>query len=96
MKITSTSVKSPFAGASAATRTDGTKGANIQSGNAGGKSAVDLSSAARQLSSLQSSENDINVARVQAIRDALASGELKIDPSRIADGILASARDLLK
>ena len=51
---------------------------------------------ARHLSSLESTENDVNVARVQEIRDALASGQLKIDPSRIADGLLASVRDLLK
>jgi negative regulator of flagellin synthesis FlgM len=57
---------------------------------------VDLSPAARHLAGLQSSDNDINVARVQEIRDALASGQLKIDPSRIADGLLASVRDLLK
>jgi negative regulator of flagellin synthesis FlgM len=61
-----------------------------------GKGAVDLSAAARHLSNLQNSDNDINVARVQEIRDALASGQLKIDPSRIADGLLASVRDLLK
>lgn len=70
--------------------------ASSASTTAGGKGAVDLSAAARNLSSLESSQNDVNVARVQEIRDALASGQLKIDPSRIADGLLASVRDLLK
>lgn len=67
-----------------------------QNTSGAGKSAVDLSPAARNLANLQNSDNDVNVARVQEIRDALASGQLKIDPSRIADGLLASVRDLLK
>ena len=56
----------------------------------------DLSPAARQLANLQNGENDIDMARVQQIKDALASGQLKINPERIADGLLASARELLK
>ncbi|HBT31458.1 MAG TPA: flagellar biosynthesis anti-sigma factor FlgM [Pusillimonas sp.] len=63
--------------------------------NSGGKTAVDLSPAARQLANLQNGENDIDMARVQQIKDALASGQLKINPERIADGLLASARELL-
>jgi negative regulator of flagellin synthesis FlgM len=59
-------------------------------------SSVGLSSAARHLSSLENSDNDVNMERVNQIRDAIASGELKMDPSRIADGLLASVRDLLK
>jgi negative regulator of flagellin synthesis FlgM len=70
-------------------------GASVAS-SAGGKGAVDLSSTARHLANLQNSDNDINVVRVNEIRDALASGQLKIDPSRIADGLIASVRDLLK
>jgi negative regulator of flagellin synthesis FlgM len=63
--------------------------------NTGGKTAVDLSPAARQLANLQNGDNDIDMARVQQIKDALASGQLKINPERIADGLLASARELL-
>ncbi|HEX7387879.1 MAG TPA: flagellar biosynthesis anti-sigma factor FlgM [Castellaniella sp.] len=63
---------------------------------AGARGDVDLSPAARQLAALQSSDADIRTERVQQIRDALASGDLRIDPSRIADGLLASVRDLLK
>ncbi|MEO6986091.1 MAG: flagellar biosynthesis anti-sigma factor FlgM [Paralcaligenes sp.] len=59
-------------------------------------SAVDLSAAARQLSQLQNSDNDINGPRVNELRAAIAAGQLKIDPSRIADGLIASVRDLLK
>lgn len=70
--------------------------ASTSSSPAASKGAVDLSATARHLSNLQNSDNDINVARVNQIRDALASGQLKIDPSRIADGLIASVRDLLK
>lgn len=99
MKITSTSVKSPLEGSTAVSRTSNVAGGSSSTpatGASAGKGGVDLSSAARHLSGLQNSDNDINTARVAEIRDALASGQLKIDPSRIADGLLASVRDLLK
>lgn len=73
------------------------RGAGVaQPASGSGKSAVDLSPAARQLASLQNSDHDINLERVQQLRDAIAAGQLKIDPSRIADALLASARELLK
>lgn len=97
MKITSPSLKNPSSAPVAGTRTD-VSNANVSSPGAAasGKSSVDLSAAARHLSSLENADNDINVARVQELRDAIASGQLKIDASRIADGLLASVRDLLK
>lgn len=64
-----------------------------QSNSAGSASNVDLSTTAKQL---QSSEYDINVERVQAIKDAIASGQLQIDTSRIADSLIASTQELLK
>ena len=57
---------------------------------------VALSSASRKLLALQEGSNDINVERVASIRAAIASGQLKIDTGRIADSLIASARDLLK
>jgi len=95
LKITTPSLKGPAASPLAGNRTDVT-GASVPSTGASSSGKVDLSAAARHLSSLQSGDNDVNVARVQEIRDAIASGQLKIDPSRIADGLLASVRDLLK
>src|SRR5690606_28332130 len=97
-KITSPSLKSPAAGPLAGTRTEGVNTASAPPAgpSAGAKASVDLSAAARHLSNLHNADGDINVARVQEIRDAIASGQLKIDPSRIADGLLASVRDLLK
>jgi negative regulator of flagellin synthesis FlgM len=43
----------------------------------------------------QDTAGDIDVARVAAISDAIRSGRLSINPERIADGLLDSARDLL-
>lgn len=61
-----------------------------------GKSRVDLSAAARHLSTLQEGTADIDEQRIEQIRAAIASGKLHIDPTRIADGILESVRELLK
>lgn len=58
--------------------------------------SVDFSPAARQLQSLNSDQNDIDISRVEALRTALANGTLQIDTSRIVDRIIHSARDLLK
>ncbi|PLC52214.1 flagellar biosynthesis anti-sigma factor FlgM [Pollutimonas nitritireducens] len=95
MKITSPAITSTARTSVAGSRTDGVTRASASSPSSS-KGAVDLSSTARHLSNLQNSDGDINVARVNEIRDALASGQLKIDPSRIADGLIASVRDLLK
>lgn len=94
MKINSTSSKPLLNGLTGVTRGDTASPA--ASGMSSGRTAVDLSPAARHLAALNDSDADIQTARVDQIRDALASGELKIDPSRIADGLLASVRDLLK
>lgn len=91
MKITSSS--SPSINSVTSSRTP----AGTRTGkNAPERSTVELSLAARQLATLKNSDNDVDVARVQAIRDAIASGQLKIDTGRIADSLLASARELLK
>ncbi|AQE00929.1 flagellar biosynthesis anti-sigma factor FlgM [Bordetella pertussis] len=60
-----------------------------------GSAQVALSPASRQLLA-QEGGSDIDVERVAAIRAAIASGQLRIDPTRIADSLIASARDLLK
>jgi len=97
LKISSTSSNSPLTGVAGGSRTEpGHGNASSQKTGAGRSSSVDLSPAARNLSALQDGSADIQAQRVQQIRDALASGELQIDPGRIADGLLASVRDLLK
>ncbi|WP_420997250.1 flagellar biosynthesis anti-sigma factor FlgM [Cupriavidus sp. 30B13] len=39
-------------------------------------------------------DDDIDTAKVDEIRQAIAEGRIKIDPSKIADGLLASLREL--
>lgn len=96
MKIQSTPLNSPLADSIAPARTESAGGSSPKAYGSSASSAVDLSPAARQLSNLQSSSHDVNVDRVNEIRSAIAAGQLKIDPSRIADGLIASVRDLLK
>lgn len=97
MKITSNSLKSQLANSVAATRNARAASGGASAAGGGGKAAsVDLSAAARHLAGLQNGENDIDVAKVQELRDAIASGKLKVDTSRIADSLIASARELLK
>ncbi|WP_010101062.1 flagellar biosynthesis anti-sigma factor FlgM, partial [Burkholderia oklahomensis] len=53
-----------------------------------------LSSTLRNLAA--SGSADIDTAQVEAIRDAIKNGTLSIDTGKIADGILQTARELLK
>ena len=71
---------------------DGAAGSPAQ----GKPQSINLSPAARALSQLDDGSADINQLRVDEIRDALTSGKLKIDPQGIADGLIDSARELLK
>lgn len=100
LKITSTPLNNAAAGSVAGARPDSAARPGTAPSGAGaaggGKGAVDLSAAARHLSGLENADNDISVERIAQIRDAIASGQLKIDASRIADGLIASVRDLLK
>jgi len=66
------------------------------SSSTGGSSQVALSDTSRALSDLQDGKSDIDTARVAEIKAAIASGQLKIDAGKIADGIIASARELVK
>lgn len=97
LKITTNTLKSQLASGIAATRNArAASGAPANPGGGEKAAAVDLSAAARHLASLQNGDNDIDVAKVQQLRDAIASGQLKVDTSRIASGLIASARELLK
>jgi negative regulator of flagellin synthesis FlgM len=66
------------------------------SGGGSSSAQVELSPVSRKMLELQSGTSDVNAERVAAIRAAIASGQIKIDPEKIADGLIASARDLLK
>ncbi|MGO4332809.1 flagellar biosynthesis anti-sigma factor FlgM [Cupriavidus sp. 2TAF22] len=43
---------------------------------------------------VEDQDDDIDTAKVDEIRQAIAEGRIKIDPSKIADGLLASLREL--
>ena len=92
MKITS-QLNSAIVGTPSASRQSN---ASARASSTTASSTVAVSSTARHLSNLQNSDNDINIERVKEIRDAIAAGKLKVDPSRIADSLIASVRDLLK
>lgn len=96
MKITPNIVKNQLASSISATRTNRPNTGAGSSAGGGQAASVDLSPAARNLAALQNSDGDINMAKVQELRDAIASGQYKVDTSRIADSLIASARELLK
>jgi negative regulator of flagellin synthesis FlgM len=64
----------------------------------GGAAAdVNLSALSGHLRGLAASGSaDIDTAHVESIKDAIRAGTLSIDPSKIADGVLETARGLLQ
>ncbi len=80
---------SPSAGAPSAPA----QGASSSSGDAN----VSLSGLSSSLRSLAASgAADIDVGQVESIKQAIQNGTLTIDPSKIADGVLETARGLLQ
>lgn len=74
-----------------------TSGGAASAQGAGSDASVSLSGLSSQLRSLAASgEADIDVGHVASIKQAIADGTLTMDPKKIAEGILATARDLLK
>ncbi|HEV3431805.1 MAG TPA: flagellar biosynthesis anti-sigma factor FlgM [Paraburkholderia sp.] len=79
-----TASSAPAASAQGATSTSGD--ANVSLSN--------LSSSLRSLAA--SGSADIDMDHVQSIKDAIKNGTLQIDTGKIADGILDTARGLVK
>ncbi len=64
---------------------------------ASGDANVNLSGLSSHLQSLASAgSSDIDTAHVESIKQAIKNGTLTIDSGKIADGVLATARDLLQ
>ncbi|TKC89258.1 flagellar biosynthesis anti-sigma factor FlgM [Trinickia terrae] len=64
---------------------------------AAGDANVNLSGLSSSLRSLAASGSaDIDTAQVESIKQAIKDGTLKIDTSKIADGVLETARGLLQ
>ena len=60
--------------------------------------SVAINPLASQMASLEqavSAEPGFDAAKVEAIKQAISNGEFKINPAAIADGLIASTRDLL-
>jgi len=58
--------------------------------------SVALSDAALKLSALEDSTQAVDLQKVQTLREAIAQGQLPMDAGKIADGLIASARELLE
>ncbi|MCP3712553.1 flagellar biosynthesis anti-sigma factor FlgM [Paraburkholderia sp. CNPSo 3274] len=83
-------------GVSAAS-TDNAATSGAASGAALGAANVNLSSLSSTMRSLAASGSaDIDTAHVQSIKDAIRNGTLQIDSGKIADGVIQTARDLMK
>ncbi|MGS0893065.1 flagellar biosynthesis anti-sigma factor FlgM [Burkholderia stagnalis] len=104
MKIDSTPNPSPVAPASTGGAARPQAGAAspasapaADAGSTGGDATVNLSGLSGQLRTASASgDADIDAGLVQSIKDALNAGTLTIDASKIADGVLNTARELLQ
>lgn len=80
---------------SAAATSAGTAGASSSADTT--EAHVSLSSLSSHLRSLAASGSaDIDTAQVESIKSAIRNGTLQIDTGKIADGVIATARSLLK
>jgi len=80
--------------------TDGTArpqaGQDTPAAASSGLSVSPLAAQVREISTrlTHESDDDIDTAKVEEIRQAIAEGRIKIDPGKIADGLLATLREL--
>lgn len=96
MKINQTPVNGPVSQPADASRTgNAASGKAATARHPATASHVALSPMARHLASLANGDNDVNIVRVNEIREALAAGTLQVNPERIADGLIDSARELI-
>ncbi|THF64187.1 flagellar biosynthesis anti-sigma factor FlgM [Pseudothauera rhizosphaerae] len=74
------------------------KGRAEAGGNAAAGETVELSSLSTTLQKAETaiaSAPEVDSKRVEEIRQAISEGRFKVDPGRIADGLLDSVRQLL-
>ncbi|AMR80509.1 flagellar biosynthesis anti-sigma factor FlgM [Cupriavidus nantongensis] len=78
----------PLAAPAAADATDAAPSAGL--------SVSPLAAQVRDISArlAQPTDDDIDTAKVEEIRQAIAEGRMRIDPGKIADGLLATLREL--
>lgn len=95
MKINST--VSPLGSATTDNRTRTAPGAK-RGASSPADTEVSLSPLSSKLQEIQaavSSDAPVDTQRVAEIKQAIAEGRFKINPERIADGLLTSVRDML-
>lgn len=56
---------------------------------------VDISSLSARLQEVGAGETPVDIQRVSQIKQAITEGRFQINPERIADGLLASVREML-
>jgi len=77
--------------------TGGAIGLTSTASGASADANVNLSGLSSQLQNLASAgSSDIDTSHVESIKAAIKNGTLTIDSGKIADGVLATARDLLQ
>ncbi|MFM0734405.1 flagellar biosynthesis anti-sigma factor FlgM [Paraburkholderia sediminicola] len=91
----SRSQQSDAATANSNAQSAGTSSPTTTSGS--GDASVSLSGLSQHLRSLAASGSaDIDTAHVESIKAAIKDGSLQMDSSKIADGVLNTARELLQ
>ena len=97
MKINhSTSSRPADAAAGDAARPQAAPAAAGTAAPSAGLSVSPLAAQVRDISArlAQPADDDIDTAKVEEIRQAIAEGRIRIDPGKIADGLLATLREL--
>ncbi|SPK76061.1 putative negative regulator of flagellin synthesis, anti-sigma-28 factor (plasmid) [Cupriavidus taiwanensis] len=97
MKINhSTSSRPADAAAGDAARPQAAPAAADAAAPSAGLSVSPLAAQVRDISArlAQPTDDDIDTAKVEEIRQAIAEGRIRIDPGKIADGLLATLREL--
>jgi negative regulator of flagellin synthesis FlgM len=90
------SIKSPGS-VSSDTKTRSTREAKSNSGTSG-DSKVQLSTLSGHLQQLEQAIADtpvVDSGKVEEIKTAIAQGQFKVDPEKVADGLLDSVRSML-
>lgn len=63
--------------------------------DAGSAERVDISSLSARMQEVGAGEAPVDTQRIADIKLAISEGRFQINPERIADGLLASVRDML-
>lgn len=85
----------PPTGSAPAAGSPRTAAATSRPAEAGASERVDISPLSARLQEAGTGRAPVDAGRVAEIKQAIAEGRFQINPERIADGLLASVRELL-